>query len=335
MKDGKQRGAPGRSAHVRDHGLVNALPVLEYDGVHVAPAAVVLWLEVVGEYARKEYGDLAMIFTLDGAVRRYPVPQPIPALTEEQAASFGTESLEAFVLKEELKVRLAAREREEGDIRGPQGAVLRLHTRAVRVLATHLTRGYDDNTRNQQYARHAYETLRVGHDESLLSFKVRFKAALLAMEAVGELVPTTQRRAADFMSRLEGTRWDEAARKCLNEARTFASVDEVVSYVAQYGYARQPLIGRTWAAVTGEPREEAATRLDDRTCYNCGGDHLMRDCDERPRDEQMAVKIGKAKRAKERYGKHATRISHERMREGEHLPGLVEQIERENMQPRA
>ncbi|KAA8492077.1 hypothetical protein FVE85_3515 [Porphyridium purpureum] len=337
-----QSGA-GRSPHPREAGLVETLPLLTYDSTRVVPAAVVVWVEELGNYCKKEYGAIGTAFAIERQGRVYPTLPTIPQATPGLGEAGREDWYSATVAKEELKLALAARSdaiRKDKETRVRvfgliMGQLSRASKEALavkpgwsqlvresddplqlleRVIEAHLTRGYDDPLRNQQYARMSYDQLRVGADESLVSFKTRFKAAVMALEAVGEPVPSSERCAADFILKLEGTRWDEAVRKCNNEHRRFDTVDQAMSFMAQFAYAKQPVHGRTWRTDTEHPEDEdtddvelaAAPRV--RECYNCGADdHLLRDCHARPLDSGMADRMRAAKERQARMARRDTR----------------------------
>ncbi|KAA8496445.1 hypothetical protein FVE85_0174 [Porphyridium purpureum] len=317
---------------------------MQYNVDRVSPVATMLWMDNLRDYTRAECGRMGQIFSFEEGHRRYQVPQDLPAPSEPPHPEGRRDEL---VEKQTLKIAIvqraeAMRKLEQNKVkvfglmmgqlslasqdamaRDPKYATLQEDANDPigllnLVIVSHMTRGDVDEMKNKQYASQDYSRLTPGADESLLSFKLRFKAAILVLQLVGEPKITEERRAADFLLKLEGSMWDEAVRAHRNDGGKCSTLDMAIEYVTNFAYAKHPKAGRAWAVVGqtmsrdhvseheddyGAPDIEANVGRrtgQDLACFNCSGPHMLRDCNKQPTSTEMAEAMNKAQARKAR-----------------------------------
>ncbi|KAA8496361.1 hypothetical protein FVE85_0090 [Porphyridium purpureum] len=254
----------------REQGLIPALPLLSYSEQEAQPAeAVVIWLESLSAHTRREYGDIASVFDIGVGPNapRYPQPPTAPVETIEFPGHVD-EEMRAFLVKEQMRAAIQERARWSAELKSARvkvfGLIIGQLSAASRaalkrcstwtqlaqdsndplllvheVISVHMTRGKTEVAK-QLYARQRYDAVRMEPGEDLPSFKVRFEATLLAMQIVGESVPSGERLGLDFLEKVNAGRFVEAVAYHKNAGMRTLSVDQTYQFLADFEFTRAP-----------------------------------------------------------------------------------------------
>ncbi|KAA8494426.1 hypothetical protein FVE85_2667 [Porphyridium purpureum] len=272
----------------REKGLIDSLPLLHY---HERKAQsgddVAKWMEALGQRARREFGEIASIFKLGSSAPHYPQP---PALSLPAVPAEVDENLKEYAMKEAMRLGLQEQTKWQSDFKVAKvkvfGLVMRqlsatsktaLKLRATwvslqeasddplallkEVIVMHLTRGKTEDER-KYHALQQMQELRYLVGEPLPEIKTRFDASLVAMQVVGEPIPSRERLALIFIEKMNIGHYAEAVAHYRNGDMSLGSADAAYEFLVEFNYrAPRPVHARVFhtnlAGSVDEDHEQA------------------------------------------------------------------------------
>ncbi|KAA8494429.1 hypothetical protein FVE85_2670 [Porphyridium purpureum] len=250
------RANKGKETYPRK-GVVESLPILEFNAAHMRPAyEVVAWLRALEHYTKAEFGSIGAIFEMDQARAHYPSGPGIPAAQEPEnwrEREFARLQIQAYA--EWHKHTTLVREKICGLIVGQlsRTSLDVLETMSAwkdltaagndplemkkLIVVMHMTPVGASDMKRKTFARARFQETAMENGETIEQFRERFSAAVMVMALVQEAGMEEERIAEEFLQNVAVGKYEEAVRNAANTGRALATVNEVVQYLQTYHYA--------------------------------------------------------------------------------------------------